>query len=146
MSFDDYELDDLPCPACEHPITHSRRCPQCDDGLIDMYDEDPICFSPGEMERCGECDGTGIQRWCPKCGEDYWEAIRKRAATAIEIEPGMFKVAVDPHLCPTRLGVSRILFKIPRETRQGYTRWRFHQECEEDGQRYFLIKAERKTP
>ena len=22
---------------------------------------------------CRECGGTGIERWCPKCGADYWE-------------------------------------------------------------------------
>lgn len=40
-------------------------CWQCGgDGEFDLYDEDPINFSPGEeYERCNECEGKG----------GYWE-------------------------------------------------------------------------
>ena len=67
---DDYELDDTVCPNCGHGPTHSRYCQNfCDDGWFDDYDEDPINFMPGESESlCQECWGTGVERWCPKCG------------------------------------------------------------------------------
>jgi hypothetical protein len=69
---DDYELDDTVCPRCGHEPTHSRRCINigCDDGWIDMHNDDPLWYDPSETERCEECHGTGIERWCPACGLD----------------------------------------------------------------------------
>ena len=29
------------------------------EGWIDGYDDDPLWFSPGEMERCASCGGSG---------------------------------------------------------------------------------------
>jgi hypothetical protein len=69
----DYELEyDIDCPKCGQSPVHWRRCCElgCDDGFIDEYDEDPINCSPGELVRCESCHGTGIERWCPKCGLD----------------------------------------------------------------------------
>lgn len=84
---DDYDIDDLPCPACGNEITHSMLCRECDDGWNDEYDDDPINFTPGESYmRCRECDGEGIQRWCPKCGADYWRA-RRAALTPTKEQP-----------------------------------------------------------
>jgi hypothetical protein len=74
---DDYQLDDVPCPACGHSPTHSRGCSvlDCEDGFIDDSHDDPINFAPGEeLTACHECSGTGIERWCPECGADYWRA------------------------------------------------------------------------
>lgn len=45
-------------------------CAECEDGEIDMYDEDPINATPGEFRMCGACMGYGIVRWCPSCGLD----------------------------------------------------------------------------
>lgn len=71
----DYEIDDLPCPACGHEQTHSRRCGECDDGFHDEHDYDPVNYALGEEYiECSECHGTTVQRWCPKCGADYWPA------------------------------------------------------------------------
>lgn len=68
---DDYELDELDCPKCQHQL-HYRHCQECDDGFIDEYDDDPINYAPGEeLTRCRTCLGTGIQRWCPGCGTDF---------------------------------------------------------------------------
>ena len=69
---DDYELDDLTCPKCGHSPLHSRSCNGwCNDGYLDEYDNDPINFMPGEFVfACPDCKGTGIERWCPNCGED----------------------------------------------------------------------------
>jgi len=60
------------CPKCGHSPLHSRDCTNwCDDGYMDEYDDDPINFSPGqEFSKCPECYGTGIERWCPSCGEN----------------------------------------------------------------------------
>ncbi len=69
---DDFEIDDVGCPKCGSE-TRSRNCHAlyCEDGYIDEYEEDAINFAPGEeFVRCNECYGTGIERWCPKCG---WE-------------------------------------------------------------------------
>ena len=69
----DYEESEMECPKCGHAPTHTRECDVvgCDDGWIDLYEyEDPINFSPGEVEKCCECNGTGYQHWCPKCGFD----------------------------------------------------------------------------
>ena len=44
---------------------------------------DDICVGSGHcihgdgMGPCRECAGTGIVRWCPKCGADYWLAERE---------------------------------------------------------------------
>jgi len=69
----DYELDDVACPKCGHSPTHSRRCTQlgCNDGYIDMHEhDDPLWYDEGEEEKCDECNGTGVEKWCPKCGFD----------------------------------------------------------------------------
>lgn len=40
----------------------------CEDGYFDGYEEDPLWFEPGEMEVCGNCDGTG----------GWWECFNSR--------------------------------------------------------------------
>ena len=67
----DYEVEyDYPCPKCGNEFTHWRYC-ECDDGSIDLSNEDPINYMPGEWEICYDCGGTGIQSWCPKCGASF---------------------------------------------------------------------------
>ena len=66
----DYEIDNLECPKCG-ANTHSRNCSEimCEGGGIDESDEDYLL--PGSsIVACDTCKGTGIERWCPKCGED----------------------------------------------------------------------------
>ena len=55
---EDYELEDVACPKCDHHPIHSRDCSNihCNDGYI--------------IERCPDCNGIGIERWCPSCGYD----------------------------------------------------------------------------
>jgi hypothetical protein len=71
---DDYfeYIDDVPCPKCGNAETKSRACTQlgCDDGSVDVFEDDPINNSPGDFEICRECHGTGSEWWCPKCGHD----------------------------------------------------------------------------
>jgi hypothetical protein len=66
----DYEDDELQCPKCGN-FTRSRDCDNlfCNDGFIDLHEDDPLLFEEGEEEVCDECKGTGIIRWCPNCGE-----------------------------------------------------------------------------
>ena len=82
MSYD-YEIDDeCPCPACGNPVTHSDQCNECDEMHEVVTCCDDICIGTGHcihgdgMSACGECYGTGIRRWCPKCGANYWRAKR----------------------------------------------------------------------
>ena len=74
---DFYDVDDPECPACGNSVTHSQRCGECDEGYNDAYEDDPINESPGTWLTCGACHGHGLQRWCPKCGADYWQAKAK---------------------------------------------------------------------
>lgn len=67
----EYYDDDLVCPNCHHYPTRARACIHCDDGWLDEYEDDPVNYAPGEeYERCQECNGSGIERWCPECGID----------------------------------------------------------------------------
>lgn len=66
----DFELN---CPRCGHSPLHNRDCTEllCNDGFIDDYNDDPINFFEGESEHlCPECNGTGVEWWCPNCGEN----------------------------------------------------------------------------
>jgi len=70
---DDYEIDsEGSCPKCGHSPIHYRDCTNwCDEGYFDESDDDPINFIPDESyRRCDECKGTGVEVWCPKCGEN----------------------------------------------------------------------------
>lgn len=88
---DDYHTDyDVSCPHCGHSPIHWRDCANycCDDGWIDMYEyDDPLWYDPGDVERCEECRGTGIEKWCPKCGENL-SGVSSEALGAV-IEPGV---------------------------------------------------------
>lgn len=66
----DYEIDELECPKCG-TNTHSRDCGEldCQDGYNDVSEEE-YCNPGTIMIKCSECKGTGIERWCPNCGED----------------------------------------------------------------------------
>lgn len=78
------ETDDLPCPACGHHETRSQDCHECDElnevceCIDDLCQGSGHCIHGDGMVACHECAGTGIARWCPKCGANYWRA--KRAA------------------------------------------------------------------
>ena len=87
MSFEnDWEYSDCECPACGNPTTHERDCFECDENHEECDCCDDICQGSGHcihgdgMTECRECHGTGIVRWCPKCGADYWAAKRKAEA------------------------------------------------------------------
>ena len=78
---DDYEIDsDDVCPRCFHSPCHYRDCGElgCEDGWIDRFDEDPLWYDKDKSEMCTECYGTGIERWCPKCGLNLQSPEAKR--------------------------------------------------------------------
>lgn len=60
------EFDDVPiCAVCGCELEWVD-CGYCyGDGLIDLHDEDPINFDPGDMSRCPECHGRGGWLECP---------------------------------------------------------------------------------
>ena len=69
----DYEIDtDLYCCKCNHSPLNYRSCSGiCEDGYTDESDEDAINFLPGDLlVMCPECRGTGVEWWCPSCGEN----------------------------------------------------------------------------
>ena len=76
---DDY---DASCPSCGHSPIRSCSCRNlgCEDGWIDRYDEDPCWYDEDDPEMCTECWGTGVERWCPKCGFDLQRARRTKRA------------------------------------------------------------------
>lgn len=70
---EEYEIDgESICPKCGHSPIHYRDCTNfCEEGYIDEAENDPINYYPGELEtKCEECRGTGIETWCPSCGEN----------------------------------------------------------------------------
>lgn len=76
---DFYEDDETACPKCGHCPTRYRDCDviNCEDGWIDLYEEDPTWADEDDEAMCFECHGTGIQRWCPKCGADVNWPVRE---------------------------------------------------------------------
>lgn len=47
---DDYSDDE----GCDGSCWHCGG-----DGFVDGYEDDPLWFAPGEMERCSSCGGSG---------------------------------------------------------------------------------------
>lgn len=77
VTFDDeIQLSDEPCPKCGKGTrwAYCRRM-GCDDGYVDMHEyDDPLWYDEGELERCNDCRGTGVEKWCPHCG---WDLVLK---------------------------------------------------------------------
>lgn len=42
----------------------------CEDGFIDMHEEDPINMDPGTYYKCPECKGESVRIVCSKCCKD----------------------------------------------------------------------------
>jgi hypothetical protein len=90
MNDDDWQDDDfgddepISCPACGHSPTRSRHCGVCGgEGTRELQDApeewgEDIMAEENRLIGCRECDSTGIERWCPKCGADYWRAKRDK--------------------------------------------------------------------
>lgn len=53
------------CSHCGAELEY-EDCWSCGgDGWIDLYEEDPISYSPGELEKCDVCEGEGGYLVCP---------------------------------------------------------------------------------
>jgi len=59
------EGDPGECPKCGGYALY-YRCHEigCDDGVIDVYDDDPINNDPGDTETCETCQGKGAWWVC----------------------------------------------------------------------------------
>ena len=71
-AMEDYEIEfDATCPKCNHSPLHSRTCQNwCDDGIIEEFLDDIEIEGLGYEKKCPECKGTGVEWWCPNCGEN----------------------------------------------------------------------------
>lgn len=71
---EDYEIiDDVDCYLCGHGTIHSTYCDDllCEDGVIDLSEDDPINFAPREIViTCTTCKGYESLFWCPNCNKD----------------------------------------------------------------------------
>jgi len=76
---EDYQIDfESTCPKCGHNRIHWRNCINfCDEGYIDLYESDPIYYQPGEVKKCPECRGTGVEIWCPNCGKNLSGNVKR---------------------------------------------------------------------
>ena len=57
-----WDYDDWPCDDDDYDYERAgdSDCHWCGgDGWIDGYEDDPLWYAPGELERCSSCGGTG---------------------------------------------------------------------------------------
>ena len=66
---DDFDYSDDSCPSCRYSQTHFRNCDDCENGRIDISDEN-FEVEGTTYQKCETCNGHGIEHWCPKCGYD----------------------------------------------------------------------------
>lgn len=91
------------CPNCGHE-TFSRCCWECGgDGCFDGYDEDPICYDPGDLIPCDNCRSEGYLEWCPRCRWDMqlsakWNRPEHRGMAVLCLR----STAAAPSLSPAR--------------------------------------------
>lgn len=64
----DFDDDRRACPKCGDEMEWAD-CWQidCEDGVYDTYEEDPINNSPGDYETCSTCGGHGGWLFCRNC-------------------------------------------------------------------------------
>lgn len=70
---EDYEIDsEVHCCKCGHSPLHYRDCSEfeCNDGYKEEFFDDIEIEGMGDMIKCQECKGTGVEWWCPNCGEN----------------------------------------------------------------------------
>ena len=61
--------DDFPiCDVCGSYMVW-EDCGECDDGLVDLYDEDPLWYEEDEFEECSTCHGNTGWWMCPRADE-----------------------------------------------------------------------------
>jgi hypothetical protein len=56
------------CPKCGNDMEWADCWMiDCEEGTYDLYEEDPIFYSPGDRASCTECGGKGGWLYCPNC-------------------------------------------------------------------------------
>ena len=64
------------CPICLCELDWVD-CWECEDGYVDLYEEDPIMFGPGEVTLCQSCHGRGGHLECP-CAENHARILEEQ--------------------------------------------------------------------
>lgn len=58
-------MDDAPrCSIC-NCVLEWEDCGSCEDGYVDLYEDDPLWYDPGDVELCNICGGNGGWLACP---------------------------------------------------------------------------------
>lgn len=71
---------DCMCARCGSSVMRVR-CDSCGgDGVVEVYEEDPLNSDPGDMDRCDTCDGEGGWLVCLSSAE-WCEANPNRSRT-----------------------------------------------------------------
>jgi hypothetical protein len=53
------------CPQCKCCDMEWEQCYVCGgDGWLEVYDEDPLWYDPGDVEMCDECESRGGWWFC----------------------------------------------------------------------------------
>lgn len=69
---------DCCCARCGSTVTF-ERCDSCGgDGVVEVYEEDPLNNDPGDVEGCETCSGAGGWRTCLASAE-WCEANPRRS-------------------------------------------------------------------
>lgn len=125
--FKEFRADGWPlCPVCEED---ELWCP----GSTRFHNEQQ------RPPTVAECVHMGLV--CYRCQNSFAEGRITSIKAWEEVEPGLFKVAVDPHLQPTMHGTWLAVLRIPHGARRAYCSFSLAEECIELGQRYFMIKG-----
>lgn len=69
--YGDISLSDAQCPNCGANPTYTRDCGACDEGFIDLHEQEPDWYDEDEFDTCSECRGSGTVHWCRACGYDF---------------------------------------------------------------------------
>ena len=77
---DEWEYSDFYCPKCQTQL-RQRECDNfyCEDGYVDLYEEDPLWYEEGDLQKCPDCNGNGYFRWCSNEDCDVSEAEINKA-------------------------------------------------------------------
>lgn len=127
--FNEFRTDGWPlCPVCEED---ELWCP----GSTMFFNEQR------RPPTVAECIQMGLV--CYRCQNSFAEGKITSIKPWEEVEPGLFKVAVDPHLRITIHGMWLALLKIPHSARKIYRSFALVEERTELGQRYFTIRGSR---